>query len=802
MLRWRPIKKLISYFVINVMKICTSSVGLILAVALSGSIVCLASNSNAAPAYSSPEVKMEVNWQKFLARQDLVWNTLPKDWESGAFIGNGLLGAMIYAGGTNALQWDVGRSDVTDHGDRIAIGRFVLVPPGKPTGGTMRLDLWNAEARGDLKTTDGDIHWRSFTHAKDLVSVIELTGPAGESSQIIFQHIPALPARLQYHHQPVPDKDKNPEPTSGKTDGVNWCAQKLHDDCAYAVAWAEKTVSPGHRLFFFTVSYTKNGDPTPAAVAHIQSALKANFDDFVASHREWWHHYYPKSFLSIPDARMESFYWIQMYKLASATRADRPAIDLMGPWFRRTPWPHIWWNLNIELTYWPVYAANHLGIGESFIRLINDDFTNFINNVPKQWRYDSAGVGRSSPYDGIRSVANATATNGILERGDLTWALNNYWLQYRYSGDERLLLGAQTNGEGGLYPKLKRAIGYYLHLLSRGADGKLHLPLCLSPEYPNPHGHGDALEHDSNYDLSLLRWGLNTLLAINERYHLNDPLARKWRDTLKNLTPNPVDKNGYMVGSDQPFAVSHRHFSHLFAIFPLHLVDSQAAKDRPLIEKSLDHWESMPKAWRGYSYTGASAMSSWLGRKDDALKYMQEFLDKPKTVLPNTMYVEAGPVIETPLSGVFSIQQMVLQSWSMTTFGTHIRVFPAVPDSWKNVSFDNLLAEGAFEVSAVRKDGKTEFVQIKSLAGNPCRVQTGLEGKVIASGDRKFNVTTETDRDDQPITVIDLKKGETVLLTSPDEKLSPADLAIKPVPTKGIKNYYGSPKNHDDRSAK
>ena len=751
----------------------------------------------AAAGFSAPaaEVKSDVDWSSFLARQDLVWNSLPKNWESGAFIGNGLLGAMIYADGTNELKWEVGRSDVTDHGDRIAIGQFVLKPGNAISSGTMRLDLWNAEARGELKAGKDEIKWRSFTHAKDLVSVIELTdnwtgteSGIPPNAKIEFQHLPADPARLEYQHQPIPEGDKNPDATFGKTEDVNWCRQNFKAGGGYVVAWCE-TRPASHRLFFFTVDYVASGTPTTAkAVSQIKSAMKENFDDLAASHRAWWHEYYQKSFLSIPDARMESFYWIQMYKLASATRADRPAIDLMGPWFRRTPWPHIWWNLNIQLTYWPVYAANHLELGESFIHLIDDDFTNFVNNVPEPWRYDSAGVGRSSPYDGKRSVADAKATSGTLERGDLTWALHNYWLQYRYSGDETLL-------RDGLYPKLKRAIAYYLHLLSPDADGKLHLPLSLSPEYPNPHGSGNALVHDANYDLSLLRWGLNTLLAINEKFNLNDPMVEKWRDTLKNLTPNPVDANGYMVGSDQPFAVSHRHFSHLFSIYPLHLVDSQSTNDRPLIEKSLDHWASMPKAWRGYSYTGASAMSSWLGRKNDALKFMQEFLDKPKTVLPNTMYVEAGPVIETPLSGAASIQQMLLQSWSMTPFGTHLRVFPGVPDSWKDVSFDKLLAEGAFEVSAIRKGGKTEFVQIKSLAGNPCRVETGLAGKIVASGNRKFNVTTETDRDGHPITMIDLQKGETVLLTSADEKLSPDDLIIQPVMNQtGIPNFYGSPK--------
>jgi alpha-L-fucosidase 2 len=248
-----------------------------------------------------------------------------------------------------------------------------------------------------------------------------------------------------------------------------------------------------------------------------------------------------------------------------------------------------------------------------------------------------------------------------------------------------------------------------------------------------------------------------------------------------------------MVGAGQPFDESHRHYSHLFSIYPLHLLDPQSATDRPLIEKSLDHWASMPAKWRGYSYTGASAMSSWLGRRDDAVKFLNAFLDKG-FVKPNTMYTEAGPVIETPLSGAASIHELVLQSWSMKPFGTHIRVFPGVPDSWKDVSFDKLLTEGAFEVSAVRRDGKTKFVQIKSLGGAPCRVSTSLDGDVVASGNRDFKVTTETE-DGQPITVIDLKKGETVLLTSAAEKLGADDLKIEPVaPQTDRLNYYGSPK--------
>src|SRR2546423_8090534 len=221
-------------------------------------------------------------------------------------------------------------------------------------------------------------------------------------------------------------------------------------------------------------------------------------------------------------------------------------------------------------------------------------------------------------------------------------------------------------------------------------------------------------------------------------------MADKWRDTLAKLTPFPVDpQTGYMIGAGVPLSQSHRHFSHLFMVYPLHLVDPQSAADRPLIEKSLDHWLGLRSALRGYSLTGASAMSSWLGRKEDVARHLDEILefrkDQARTkyhVTANSMYLEAGPVIETPLAAAASIHEIILQSWSMEPFGTHIRVFPAVPDNWNEAAFHKLRAEGAFEVSAVRRGGKTRFVQLTSLAGAPCRVSSSLQEPVRASGKR------------------------------------------------------------------
>ena len=86
-------------------------------------------------------------------------------------------------------------------------------------------------------------------------------------------------------------------------------------------------------------------------------------------------------------------------------------------------------------------------------------------------------------------------------------------------------------------------------------------------------------------------------------------------------------------------------------------------------------------------------------------------------VRANTMYTEAGPVVETPLSGSQSLYDMLCQSW-----GGVIRIFPAVPAAWADVTLDDFRTQGAFLVSAVRRAGGTRFVKVHSLAGEPCRV--------------------------------------------------------------------------------
>ncbi|MDR1814271.1 MAG: alpha-L-fucosidase, partial [Tannerella sp.] len=668
-----------------------------------------------------PQVNLagDESWQEFLSKQDPIWETLPQKFDHGAFLGNGLLGTTIYQEGDNALRFEIGRSDVTDHrrdNGRLPIGGMLLKTTGKILSGTLRTDLWNAEVRGEITTDKGKITFRTMDHALEIALIVDFNATGGEKN-FTFEWSPETAAVFRDEARNA-QIEPNPPAEQGKDGDVGYCTQKRIAGGSYTTAWE---VSKNKRLTLSIIDAFPEANSQATAISEVKRIAKIPSETLEKSHREWWHAYYPESFVSVPDAQIEGFYWNQMYKLASATRSDRMVIDLLGPWYRQTGWPRIWWNLNIQLAYSPVYTANRLELGESFTRFIDAKRQNFYRNAKEIWGFDEcATVPHTTDYEGLRGNGTCAPDNYI-NPGDFTWALHLYWQQYRFSMDESLVTDQQKHA---FYPLLKASVNLYLRLLKVGADGKLHLPRLHSPEYNTD---GDV---DANYQLSLLRWGCETLLALNERYHFDDPQISEWQWVLKYLTPYPQDENGLKIGATVAFEHSHRHWSHILMVWPLHVLSLEQPENRDFVEKSIKHWLTVEdgKQIYGWSSAAASALYSTLGDGENALRCLRAHHNNKQFVMPNTQYIEGSPVIECSIAAAESLQEMLLQSW-----GGIIRIFPAVPDEWKDAIFSDLRAEGAFLVSARRENGKTQWLKIKSLAGEPCIVRPGFEGSFKTS---------------------------------------------------------------------
>ncbi len=721
-------------------------------------LLCVILSACIADAASTESVA--IDWPAFLSRSDMVWNALPTRWENAPFVGNGCLGTIFWKNQAGALHFEVSRGDLYDHRRydallgrcRLPNGHFKLNFPGKDPQGTMRLDLWNAEVKGRITTDQGEWNLRCFTASESDVIVLEIEG--SPEPAMTWHADPAKSTR----DRRVPEALKPyPPQVEREIDGVPVSVQEMPEDRLYhtdgmgvgqyATAWNLVRPREGHNVYFISTQISYPG--ATAAARAVEVAKKAEKSGLAAveeRHRAWWHAYYPRSFLSVPDARIESFYWIQMYKMGSAVRKKGPLLDLMGPWFRPTVWPAIWWNLNIQLSYWPFYVSNHIESAETLSDAVWDHRDALAKNAGK-YQADSYAIGRASGPD-CRSAVGS-------EAGNLPWVMHNLWMQYRSTMDDRFLADR-------LFPLMKGSFRYLRHILVRQPDGKLAMPATASPEYTL------AVEN-CTYTMACLRWTAAALIAADARLKTNDPVIAECRDVLDNLVPYEIDPaSGFMVGKGMPFVKTHRHWSHLFPIYPFHEYVWENPLQQPVIERSIKNWTDKPGGFAGYSWLGAASMMAAGGKGDEALDYLHIFLKK--SPLPNTLYVESGPVIETPLAFARCVQELL-----MTSHGDCIRIFPGTPSKWAEASFSTFRAEGAFLVSARREGGVTQFVKVHSLAGEPCRIRTGLAGTVKALIDGK---TAEVKDLGGGITEVKLAKGETGVLYSGQR---PPKLDLPPV---------------------
>ncbi len=727
-------------------------------------------------------VQIKVDWPDFMARNDLIWERMPTSYFEGPFQGNGMLGTVFFLDheAENTVRFEIGRTDVYDprhsmgggkftsnfqtYDVRLPIGQLLLEPVGQITGAQFRTDLWNAETRGAITTTAGTIGLRVLVPHGDDVIVIEIKTTEKER-EARFRLRPEQGnnplGTLQGSIGDEPGKMKpNPAFVVKQVEGMEVAVQPLLVGGDYATTWKEIRHDVDTRTVYLTVSSAIPGGGAEAkAVKSLNDSIARGTETMVKAHRDWWHAFYPASFLTVPDARMESFYWIQWYKLASAMRKGGPVVDLMGPWFKKSIWPACWVNLNLQLSHFTVHTGNHLELGEGLCDWLERDKQHLINNCPEEIREDSAVLG--NPV-GLR--LSATDNGYPKHLIALPWLMHLYYTHDRCTMDDERL-------RSSIFPLLRRTMNVYLHRAKLGDDGFYHLGRGYSDEY--------GYAEDPNLDLQMLRWGLETLVASAHRLQIEDPLLLKWKDVLKKLVPYPVDEHGLMIGSDVPFAKPHRHYSHLLGIFPLYVINIDDQPDMlEILKKSIARHTDIDGDNCMYKFTGSSSLSAALGDGDRALQMLDRSLQllppqQAPTVMPNTLYSEGQhPTFESPISAARCVLDMLLQSW-----GKSIRVFPACPLTWKDAAFHDLRAEGAFLVSAMRKGGRTQFVRVKSLAGEPCRIKCDLPDPVRWIGPATLNL-----RRNGGAIELDLKKGEEAVLYSGD---TPLPLEISPLTAPG-----------------
>jgi hypothetical protein len=743
--------------------------------------------NNCFSANNSP-VKLDLNWSEYLAKQDLVWNSIPKNYFEGAYVGNGLLGTILYkdAAKPNTIRFEIGRTDVYDHRTgatniyercRLPIGQLLLTSAGNVVKANFRTHLWDAEITGEIETSAGRISLLCYVPSGEKVIIVKIKTSMGEQ-KATFSFRPEQGNSARHRFRPKADYVPNPPFVVEKTDDIEVITQPLLVGDDYATAWNEVLERDSTRSVYVTVANRWAEKKIPSkgsaadAIATLKAARKKSEAAMKKAHRQRWHNYYPASFATFPDPRLESFYWIQQYRVGSAGHAGQPPIDLLGPWYLPSVWQAFWLNLNVQLTYYFTGVTNHTDMEEPLYNLLDRHADKLSRNVPEPFRNECAAILNPAGYDDLSGdvfLTSDTASQKPMNIIVLPWLVQQYYTHYRFTMDEKRL-------RNHIYPLMKKAFAVYLRILYKGSDGKYHLPLTFSDEYGN--------DKDVSMNIALARWGFKTLIDCNERLKMADADLPRWKDALANMVEYPVDERGVRIGRNLSFNRGHRHYSHMFAIFPLYETNLDNCPEMiPVWKKTVENFTNIDGDNCMFKFTGASSVWAALGNGNEALHWLNrsmEFMpNNAPTITPNGFYSESGPpTFESPASSVRSALDMLLQSW-----GNKIRVFPALPDAWTDVSFHKLRAEGAFLVSATRQKGKTRFVSITSLAGEPCIIKTDII-KPIIYGNNKNRLQKMNENEYQ----ISIKKGETVVLIPSNET---PDLTIRPLPSSSNIHYWG-----------
>jgi alpha-L-fucosidase 2 len=425
------------------------------------------------------------------------------------------------------------------------------------------------------------------------------------------------------------------------------------------------------------------------------------------SHLAWWKKYWSKSSVHLPDTLLEKQYYLEMYKFGCVARSNTPPISLQAIWTADNgnlpPWKGDYHHdLNTQLSYWPGYTGNHLDLTASY--------TNWLWKTRaenKRWTKAYFGTdGLNVP--GVNTISGKPMGGWIqysMSPTTSAWVAQHFYWQWKYSMDSEFLKQKAR-------PYLLD-VAHHLDQITHTENGQRKLSLSSSPEVFDNSIKAWFLDF-SNHDLALVK----NALAMTKQV-LKPSEAEYWNKIQADLPAFAQAPTGLSVAPGFSFEHSHRHHAHLMSIYPLKVLNDTRETDRTLMNSSLDQLEKVgTREWCGYSFAWAACLQAQAKRADQALEMLQIFARNFCST--NSFHVngdQKGGQYSNftyhpfTLEGNFAFAQGVHELLLQSHDGM-VEVFPALPSTWRDVSFNNLRAEGAFLISAEMKHGVVKKVEV------------------------------------------------------------------------------------------
>lgn len=503
-----------------------------------------------------------------------------------------------------------------------------------------------------------------------------------------------------------------------------------------------------HQSMDNSFNYFSETDPLLAVKQRLAIAEKKSYDQLLLTHQKDYKGLYDKMSLnlgnvkSVPEKTTDKlltdlyksntlaenlytemlYYQFGRYLLISSSRKNSLPANLQGVWADKlaNPWNADYHtNINVQMNYWPTQTTN---LSECHAPVV--DYINSLvprGEVTAKHYYGTEVRGWATHHENNiwGNTAPAAYYSAFHFPAGAGWMCQDIWEYYQFNDDKKFL-------EKNYNTILGAALFWVDNLWTDERDGKL----VANPSYSPEHGEYSL---GASCDQAIITEMFDIVIKAAEVLGKNTKEVREIKNAKSKLSGPQIGLGGQFmewkdeVTKDVTGDGKHRHVNQLFWLHPgSQIVAGRSTQEDKYVDAMKKTLETRGDGGTGWSK--AWKINFWARLRDGnrAHKLLMEALaltypGNPANtggVYQNLFDTHPPFQIDGNFGATAGIAEMLLQSQ-----GGYFELLPALPDAWKEGSFNGLKARGNFEINVKWNNASLASAEIISNSGKECMIK-------------------------------------------------------------------------------
>jgi alpha-L-fucosidase 2 len=503
-----------------------------------------------------------------------------------------------------------------------------------------------------------------------------------------------------------------------------------------------------HQSMDNSFNYFSETAPLLAVKQRLAIAEKKSYDQLLLTHQKDYKGLYDKMSLnlgnvkSVPEKTTDKlltdlyksntvaenlytemlYYQFGRYLLISSSRKNSLPANLQGVWADKlaNPWNADYHtNINVQMNYWPTQTTN---LSECHAPIV--DYINSLvprGEVTAKHYYGTEVRGWATHHENNiwGNTAPAAYYSAFHFPAGAGWMCQDIWEYYQFNDDKKFL-------EKNYNTLLGAALFWVDNLWTDERDGKL----VANPSYSPEHGEYSL---GASCDQAIITEMFDIVIKASQVLGKNTKEVTEIKNAKSKLSGPQIGLGGQFmewkdeVTKDVTGDGKHRHVNQLFWLHPgSQIVAGRSTQEDKYVDAMKKTLETRGDGGTGWSK--AWKINFWARLRDGnrAHKLLMEALaltypGNPANtggVYQNLFDTHPPFQIDGNFGATAGIAEMLLQSQ-----GGYIELLPALPDAWKDGSFNGLKARGNFEINVKWNDASLASAEIISNSGKECVIK-------------------------------------------------------------------------------